>query len=261
MDLTIFVAIGDPADSGLDGTLALCVVPNNSTWQDVSIFHRYQELPRIYITYDFTETDGLYYGTLEFADDIDTIEGMTLGGQSIVQDQIYLSDSTSVYLNDTVNPFIQIDLEQLSFKDVLLQTNQIYVKKFNTSIKIIPGSAATHMPTSIYDYMEENFFSYLCVQPGDDDNNISQTSNAVPLKNCQCNGNNYYGMPNIEFSLQLGQYDTQYSYMLEPYQFEMLPKVDQNIRSTMCNLGLWNLQETESKHFIQDRDENEFAVA
>lgn len=63
------------------------------------------------------------------------------------------------------------------------------------------------------------------------------------MKNCQCNGNDYYGMPNIQFELQLGQYETQYAYQLMPYEFEMIPKVDENIRSTMCYLGLWNLQD------------------
>ena len=90
-----------------------------------------------------------------------------------------------------------MNLEQLSFRDVLLQGNQIYVEKFETSIKLIPGSTATHMPTSIYNYMQENFFQYLCVSPNEDSNNATLTSIAVPLKNCQCNGNNYYGMPEI----------------------------------------------------------------
>ena len=65
----------------------------------------------------------------------------------------------------------------------------------------------------------------------------------MPLKNCQCNGDLYYGMPNIEYSLQLGEYETTYAYMMGPENFEMLPRVDVNIRGTMCNLGLWNLQD------------------
>ena len=117
------------------------------------------------------------------------------------------------------------------------------------------------MPTSIYNYMEDNFFKYLCNAPDELSNNATLTSIAVPLKNCQCNGNNYYGMPNIEFSLKLGMYDTSYAYTMQPSEFEMLPKVDSSIRGTMCNLGLWNLQESKIDDPEEgDVDSNEFAI-
>ena len=184
---------------------------------------------------------------------------MTLAGMIVLEDMV---DTTQdLFAMETVNPFLQMDLEQLSFRNVLLQGNQIFVKKFNTSIKLIPGSSATHMPSSIYTYMKENFFVDLCVSPNEDNNKISETSLAVPLPNCQCNGNNYYGMPTIEFSLQLGQYETSYAYSMDQSEFEMLPKVDSSIRGTMCNLGLWNLQESNLENAqAVDGDTNEFAI-
>ena len=32
VDVTIFIALGEPPDTGLNGTLSICVTPNTSTW-------------------------------------------------------------------------------------------------------------------------------------------------------------------------------------------------------------------------------------
>ena len=70
-----------------------------------------------------------------------------------------------------------------------------------------PASAATHIPKTIYDYIDENFFQYLCkkdLSSGLDlDLNIDGnfTSYAAPMKSCQCEGMDYYGMPSIGFGL------------------------------------------------------------
>ena len=37
-DVVIFVALGTPADAGLNGTLSLCYVPKSGDWSQVSIF-------------------------------------------------------------------------------------------------------------------------------------------------------------------------------------------------------------------------------
>ena len=63
----------------------------------------------------------------------------------------------------------------------------------------------------------------------------------MPLKNCQCEGFDFYGMPNIDFSLSVDQYKTGYAYKLTPGEYEMVPKVDANLRAAKCDLGLWNL--------------------
>ena len=97
------------------------------------------------------------------------------------------------------------------------------------------------MPTSIYNYMDTNFFDWLCIDVGVDDNDADKTSTAIPLKNCQCDGLNYYGMPNIDYSLMVDQYETDYSYTMAPIQFEMAPKIDTSLRVSKCALGLWNL--------------------
>ena len=45
-----------------------------------------------------------------------------------------------------------------------------------------------------------------------------------------------------------------------PSEFEMIPKVDSSIRGTMCNLGIWNLQESSIDSEGKDIDSNEFAI-
>ena len=98
----------------------------------------------------------------------------------------------------------------------MLQQNQIFVTDFAKTISLLPGSAATHMPTSIYNYMNTNFFQYLCDDPDVGDNKRDLTSEAIPLKNCQCEGLNFFGMPDIEFLLSVDQYNTNYVYKLSP---------------------------------------------
>ena len=90
---------------------------------------------------------------------------MTFGGQVIIGDQVN-GDETDLFNQDTVNPFFSLKLEQLDFKSVLLQDNQIFVGTFDPTISLILASAATHIPTTIYDYMQENFFNYICHKPG-----------------------------------------------------------------------------------------------
>ena len=87
-DIVIFVAFGNPVDSGLDGTLSLCYVPStNASWDAVNIFqHASPQIPWNYITYSFNEKDALYAGSLIFESDSNRLDAQTLGGQIVVQD-------------------------------------------------------------------------------------------------------------------------------------------------------------------------------
>ena len=118
------------------------------------------------------------------------------------------------------------------------------MEDFANSIYLTPSLAPTHLPTEIYDYMDTNFFSWLCVDGSgkfivdDDDFNASL---AVPLIGCECDGSIYYGMPEIDFILSVDQYKTGYSYTLGPAEYEMTPRIVDELRGEMCNLGLWNV--------------------
>ena len=159
VNVTIFIALGKPPDTGLAGTLSICVTPNTDNWRLVSFMAQLEEKyswPTIYISFYFYEQDGLYTGYVEFADETSRIDDMTFGGQIIIQDQI--EEEKNIFEQNTVNPFLDLDLTQIQFRSVLLQQNQIFVTDFAKTISLLPGSAATHMPTSIYDYMNKNFF-------------------------------------------------------------------------------------------------------
>mgnify|MGYP000259307548 CR=1 FL=1 len=65
-------------------------------------------------------------------------------------------------------------------------------------------------------------------------------------------------MPDISFSLSVDQYKTSYAYELNPVEYMMTPKVDNNVRAAMCDLGLFNLDAIETDE--TDDDTNEFAL-
>ena len=79
------------------------------------------------------------------------------------------------------------------------------------------------------------------------------SSYAAPMQSCQCSGENYFGLPNIEFGLLIDQYETHYAYKMSPLRYMTLPKVDPYLRVSKCQLGLWNLQQV-----IPSQDEEEF---
>lgn len=55
LDVTIFVALGDAPDAGLDGTLSLTMLPDSGSWSNVSTIKNTKGLPMIYISYLYTE--------------------------------------------------------------------------------------------------------------------------------------------------------------------------------------------------------------
>ena len=112
------------------------------------------------------------------------------------------------------------------------------------------------MPTSIYNYMNENFFDYICGGPLAT-GSTPLSAQAVPLKYCQCEGLDFYGMPEIEFMLSVDQYSTDYTYLLKPVEFEMVPKIDTDLRTAKCDLGLFNL---DALFDDENVDTNEFAI-
>ena len=83
---------------------------------------------------------------------------MTFGGQTILSSDDY----KDLFKLKKIRPFLDLKMSQISFSTVLLQENQIFVTDFQEQITLTPASAATHIPQSIYNYMDENFFSYLC---------------------------------------------------------------------------------------------------
>ena len=84
--MTIFVAEGTPPDSGLDGTLGVCVSPNKTPWQEISVLHALNKdkfkVPVVYIQFIFRydEETNLYDGSVVFANQNSDYDAFTFGG-------------------------------------------------------------------------------------------------------------------------------------------------------------------------------------
>ena len=80
------MAEGTPPDSGLDGTLGVCVTPDITPWNETSLFHalnkNHFKLPTVYIQFKFKydETTNLYDGSVIFANQNSDYDAFTFGG-------------------------------------------------------------------------------------------------------------------------------------------------------------------------------------
>ena len=87
-EITIFVAFADPADSGLDGTLSICILPETGDWKEVSLMQKLEEkfgFTTIYVNFQFAEVSDLYVGYVTFdKGEPDMLDAMTFGGQIIL---------------------------------------------------------------------------------------------------------------------------------------------------------------------------------
>jgi len=97
----------------------------------------------------------------------------------------------------------------------------------------------SHLPKPIYQHLDDSFFHQLCPFNVTSFGQTSQDS-IIDSYKCACEGNNYYGMPDIDFALYIDEYRTGAAYSLQPADFEMYPKVSTESES-YCQLGLWSL--------------------
>ena len=69
--------------------------------------------------------------------------------------------------------------------------------------------------------MERVFFEELCPDlfSHDDQDNL------LKLRECECDGTAFRGMPDVDFALEVDEYDTRKYYVLEPTDYEMFPKI------------------------------------
>jgi len=167
-------------------------------WGNVSLMARLNEKYNwntIYIEFKFKKNvANMEIGTVEFTTQSIAVSSMTFGGQIIISDQI---DGQDLFDLRIVNPFLNLKMNQISFSDLLVQDNQVFLTNFEHGITITPASPATHIPSSIFKYMDNNFFQHLCYPLGESSSLIQAeaTSLVTPLKSCICDGSNFYGMP------------------------------------------------------------------
>ena len=75
-NVTIFLAIGNPPDAGLNGTLSVCLTPSSDDWDRLSVLTQLQNtynLPTVFVSFEFYESNNLYFGIITFADTNDDV--------------------------------------------------------------------------------------------------------------------------------------------------------------------------------------------
>ena len=86
-------------------------------------------------------------------------DNMTYGGIIEVSDQI---KNVNLHTDRVVNPFLRLHMDQIVFQQVLLQKFQVLLPDFGRHLNVLPSMPATHMPTSLFDYMTKTFFKQIC---------------------------------------------------------------------------------------------------
>ena len=157
-----------------------------------------------------------------------------------------MQDLSLLPTSTIINPFLSMPLELIKFGSPNVQGTQIFLDGFGNQAYLTPGTQGIHLPTAIYDYLDEHFFQQLCKEVPNfsvfnDSNTFTLSQTYLALDQCQCKGRDYSGMPSL--SLQVDESDEEEYYEFSPSQFELFPKVNKVLRTTFCNLGLWNLED------------------
>ena len=79
------------------------------------------------------------------------ISDMTFGGSIDIHNQLARVD---LRRDQVVNPFLNLHMDNIVFTQVLLQTFQVILPSFGDHINVIPSIPASHLPTSLFSYMD-----------------------------------------------------------------------------------------------------------
>ena len=78
-----------------------------------------------------------------------------------------------------------------------------------------------------------------------EDSYFSLSQSYLALDECQCKGQDFEGMPSLSLSVSSPDDDSEDEdtvyYQFMPNQFELFPKVNKLLRTTYCQLALWNV--------------------
>lgn len=97
---------------------------------------------------------------------------------------------------------------------------------FSGNVYLTLASPATHLPSEIFQYMQNDFFTPLCEKANTTINPADLTQLTVPLQSCQCASANYYGMPDLAMTLSVNGYQTPNNYVLPAQEYELFPKIN-----------------------------------
>ena len=74
------------------------------------------------------------------------------------------SDLATIASDVLVNPFLQFPLDNLSLQSPKIQSSAVFFSKFEQHVSLTPMTQGIHLPNSIYNYMEQNFFQWICTE-------------------------------------------------------------------------------------------------
>ena len=136
-------------------------------------------------------------------------------------------------------------LSLVSFSNPMVQHSPVFFSDYGKNVQLTPMAQGIHVPYSIYSYMQQNFFQYICTYYSQALTSLDLTQAYLNLAECVCWGKDYAGMPTFDILAEdntEGAQKAEY-YTFDPSQFELFPKINSVLRTTYCNLGLWNLQQ------------------
>ena len=150
-----------------------------------------------------------------------------------------------------INPFLSLKMNNITLGSPNIQSSQVIFSDYGSSVYLTPQTQGIHLPTSIYDYMEDNFFQWICYKVDNFNSTIQQyldlSQTYLALDECYCKGRDYFGMPTIELLTNKEtanrDNDSNLYYIFTAAQIELFPKVNKLLRTTFCNLALWNLED------------------
>ena len=164
--------------------------------------NHFDDLRAITLTTGYLE----FHSITEVLKDYDRIKGWTIGGS------VLTTFEDTLVTGDIVNPFPTLLLDQIGFQDVLIQSqNTFYPSEFSPDVYLTTAMSRSHLPKPIYQHLEDSFFQQLC--PFDVESfRDEDTDEIVHSFDCTCEGNDYGGMPNIDFLLYIDEYSTGSAY-------------------------------------------------
>lgn len=178
-------------------------------------------------------------------------------GQVTTSDQI--PSSYSDLTSQETDPFLLLPLDDTKIVRVTLQNFDIYTEPIGQDVYLTPSNPGIHLPDTLYTYMNDNFFTYLCSP----EMISTELKPLLTFEQCQCQGQLYFGMPSLQMFLDMNGKSTDWIYDIQASSFELFPKIDDTYRETYCNLGLWSINFMDNygaESEAEEELENSFAM-
>lgn len=146
-------------------------------------------------------------------------------------------DSVATMQSTNANPFLSIELNQLEVFEYLIQyISTFWEEDYLDTIYLVTSSPYMMIPLNCYDYLRETFFDDLC------ELNTAKAQ-FIPVQECGCSGENYFGIPSMQFKTHFNDEETGFMYNMLADDLMLYPTVSPTLRITVCALAVNSLAE------------------